>query len=506
MKLGPLVCLVCTALIFPCVQAASAQYLGTLTATNLFSNDPSTLDALSVAGFGNYSHAQPSTVSWTSGTTNLVVNWTRIDGKSYGFVPANPQAGLAFVQGTWDSDEATFENATMAAAPMSPDARILILGSFTLIGDEASMRAGVDHSDANWSLGLFSNPMSLSGPTTPIPKYQYAPPGGTPIIAIDGTASAATTGNVSAYLWGFELTVQSATGAKTFQSGPWEDNATPSGGGPARASQDRHYQLLRVTVNAQTVLRQMAGSISWATPHATTASNGSFLLRAASGLLEDHTTAYPVNAQDVTLHGLTEITLEVDPSRTALKAHVATANPPEGILSATKTIPTRSGPSWLVVPLVALLAVLIVGAYVWWRREEPLRSFLGADRVATLVKSNPEKAQRKIQGHLRRHPDDTDYIVLHAETYLELGRNRELLKEFATHLGRGGRQMPVLAFIMAKASARLKRAARTLSLVTQACLDPQVRDLVANDPELSPFLHQLQRPGPRPESGYIAYA
>ncbi|HEX9815513.1 MAG TPA: hypothetical protein VGB18_00920 [Candidatus Thermoplasmatota archaeon] len=484
-------------------HAAASPITGDLTATALILDGRFDADARGAVAFAAWRQGETATSSLSINASMMTVNWTRIDGIRFGFVPSNPEAGLMSRWTRHSQGEQSHPASTLMAVPTGPYPRMLwVLGPETAGAtsfDSGSARASTNQT---WKLGTFSNPNAVATPELQQANFEHRVPDGEPVLSLDAPHETHWSGASIVYLWDFSLQVAQDDATTMYRSGTWTDNATGPNVAGGHAAAEVHHQLLRLTLNGSAAWTQSDGTFQLAAGQFDTHGDGEALILGGLGSFQDTSHVYPIRNEDVRLVGTFEAAIRTHSSPIALASSLVASSPPIGLAGYARSVPSSNDSLVWVISTCILLLVLAGLGVVWWRREAPLWGLDSTDKLARLVSRDPAKAERKLRARRRRHPQDSDAVVLHAQSYFQLGRNAQLLREYAPILRAGGSFAPVLAFVLAKASVRLKRNDDVLNYMEIAASDPGVKQQAMRDPEVQAFFYGRPRRAAEAVAGY----
>ncbi len=447
--------------------------------------------------------------SWTLRADEVLVNWTRMQRTGAGASPNDPNESLA---NTGPPErrygETSYHNASLASAINALGANLLVLpGTATLDVDYTGELRSQPADAEKWASGPFSN-HTVAAFDDPMIK-SYATRAGDGIFRSTQGFRGTLHGDVVLYAWGANITVdQPGEPSQSFRSGSWHENATATQAGPRGLVRTDYRQLVRIEASDATLHFTHHGGLGqWAASDARTATNGTALWERASGRLQTGSDVYTSREERIRIDGAIAQTLHRDPgSPDRLSSRVTASAASINLIPNAAPAPTSASSvvGWMT-SLVLLIALAALAA-VWWKRESPVRQLKMIDQMSDLLGKDPAKVERKLRRRVRRDPHDREARILYAQSVLELGRNKELLRQFEPVLRRSSQPEPALAYILAKASARLKRAAKTIELIEEATQEPVLREQILQDVELQPFLATQRRRPPTREPVTMGYA
>jgi len=407
----------------------------------------------------------------------IAVRVTRWD--QTGFGPANaPKSHATRVR--------EYATARLEAAAWDTDANWMIapasaggLDAATVGSSNVKIRASTEET---WRSGI--NGVSAQEDTENPLAAERVIPAGRPWAQIQGGSSVAVSGDVWLYVWGINATITDPAGARDdFPSGEWSDNQTA-------AFRDDHLQFLAIRLtNATVEVRQSVGALRVSGSNLNLGGASRALLQDAQGRAQIGDRPLTFADDKLDLEG--DISLAVAPNADARRLSVE----PTGLVAeatldgqavafAPDAVTRRARIPTPILPVFFL--VTAGGVLTWsgmaWKRRRWTHALDGAE--AALLQGRPDQARRRLRRILEKRPEDVNALFLYGATWLQEGAPERVVAELEPVARRlDGCDRRALAFLLALAHARMRRAEPALEWLAAAIAEPLFRDRAGREPD-----------------------
>lgn len=469
---------------------------------------------------------------WTLRGRSLLVNWSRVDGTSVGWVPNSNDALL----GTGDpsSGEKWYTNAEVAFDVWSQDANVLLAGGkdrqrFTgtfaepVTGRPSPGETWIGGKNArnetDWRADLLHAVQNISAGTPRLEADGFVGP-----VQVDGT--------FTFYVWGTIVNVTAPDGRlDSYRSGSWDSNVTGGELHPRGVIRNGHSQLLRLEVKeGSLVLKKWVGKARIAADSVTAETTGTASLHGATGYLESKKFFYRANGESFELYGSFSLDMRGNAGSAELMAAtlrgeaMETTLPPSGPVTAgpaerptglarLETQP-QAGEFQVATPTLtwnelllwsaAGLTVALVGWVVRARRvagrvtaggtptagkPEPGDAVIQAEEA--LIRGEPAAALALVKGVLERDPRNVHGWFVHGASLIRQQSFRQAVKDLEPVARRASRDQPGLAFLLCLSYLGLGKVAKARRWAKIASADPDFRRQIDMD---EAFAAVRQRP------------
>lgn len=477
LRLGPLFALAITALFLFPVSTAAISASTVAYAQASFSCSEIRIDAgqLQTPLFAAFDLSKSSGVMLFQFTArSLTVNWTK-----YTFLevvhPLDPSSVLYRVEIDYEQGERQFR---------------AVVGNGSAVASDSEFWLTNPTGTASWRQDASQATLAPAAPgarlaETRLPLSADATRLGNHVAAGLTNGSSTFEGNLTALMWGANLTIQNASGSETFRSGAWTEKVGPPGG----RVQYRFVQELRVDFSNAVLGLSLEGrqAFLYAANFAFTG-NGPTSFHAVAGFAEFDGTRRELPA-------LLELSGNLSfgaSNRTGLLYVDLSAPPPAlGFAPAQRTAPSDSSghsipatrPSAEMTVLgMGLSSVALIGFIGLAARRRRLRAVQIEDVEMALFTGQNAKAMRMARVLVARQPKDPDAVFLYGASLAVVKGPAVMLAELEPLVNKLplGRRAGA-AFLLAQAALRIGDNTRALFWGTEAARDPILRKRLAND-------------------------